>query len=104
LIEYVNIGEQVVVLFLSFDESVLDLDDVSETRSFLYCIEGFIYDFHIPLIVVNKFHFLLIVNYKLSQSLFQNSCSIVLDGTDLSCFYSASSVEFRIFKLFVKLS
>ena len=104
LVEYVNVGEQVIVLFLSLDEGVLDLDDVSETCGFFDCIEGLIYDFHIPLIVINQFHFLLVVYYEFCQSLLQNSCSIVLDSADLSRFNSASPVELGIFKLLVKFS
>jgi hypothetical protein len=104
LVEYVDIGEQVIVLFLPFDEGVLYLDNISETCGFFDCVEGLINDFHISLIVINKFHFLLVVHYKFSESLLENSCSIILDSVDFSGFNPASSVEFGIFKLFVKLS
>lgn len=104
LVEYVYIGKQIVVLFLTFNESILDLNDVSETCGFLYCTKGFIDDFHVSLVIINKFDFFFVIYYKLSKSLFQNSSRIVLDGINFSCFNSASFIEFGIFKLFVEFS
>ncbi len=104
LVEHVYVGKQIVVLFFTFNESILYLNDISKTCGFFYCVKGFIDDFHISLVIINQFHFLFVIYYKFSQSLFQDGSCIILDCVDLSCLNSASSVEFRIFKLFVEFS
>ena len=102
LIENIYVGQQIVVLFFTFDKSILDLDDVSETCGFLYRVKGFINNFHISLVIINEFDFFFVIYDEFSQSLLQNSSRIVLDGADLSCFNSASSIKLGIFKLFVE--
>lgn len=102
LIEDIHIGEQVVVLLLSLDESVLNFEDIGETSCLFDGVEGFINYFHVSLIVVNKFYFFFIVDYQLGESLLQDSCCIVLDCTNLSCFDSAPLVESRISEFFVE--
>ena len=102
LVEDIHIGEQVVVLLLSLDESVLNFEDIGETSCLFDGVEGFINYFHVSLIVVNKFYFFFIVDYQLGESLLQDSCCIVLDCTNLSCFDSAPLVESRISEFFVE--
>jgi hypothetical protein len=104
LVEHINISQQVIILFLTFDESILNLNDISEACCLLDCVKSLVNNFHISLIVVYEFDFLLIIDYKFSESLLQNCCCIILYSTDLSCFNFTSFVEFGIFKLFVELS
>ena len=89
-------------MFFSFDEGVLDLEDVGQAGSFFDGVEGLIDNFHVPLVVVDKFHFFLVVDDQLSQSLLQDGCGVVLDGTDLACFDPAASIESWIFEFFVE--
>ena len=53
MVENVNIGEKVIVLFFSLDEGVLYLMDISESSSFLDGGEGLIDNLHVSLIVVD---------------------------------------------------
>ena len=96
LIEHIDISQQVIVLFLTFDESVLDLENICQSCSFFDGGKCLIDDFHISLIVINKFHFLLIVDDEFGQSMLQDSSSVILYGIDLSSFDPASPVEFGI--------
>jgi hypothetical protein len=66
LIQDIHISEQVIVLFLTFDEGVLDFKDVGKARCLFNSGECFVDNFHIPLIVINKFDFFLVVNDQLS--------------------------------------
>jgi hypothetical protein len=104
LVEDIHIGQQVVVLFFSLDEGVLDFKNVSQSSCFLDGVEGLIDDLHVSLIVVDKFHFFLVVDNQLGQPLFQNASSVVLDGTYLSSFDPAAFVESRISQLSIELS
>jgi len=97
LIEHIDVGQQVVVLFLTFDESVLDLVYIGQSCRLFDGGKSFIDDFHVSLIVINKFDFLLIVDDKFGQSMLQDSSSVILYGIDLSSFDPASPVEFGIF-------
>jgi len=96
LVEDINIGEKVVVLFLTLDEGVLDLENVGQSCGFFDGIESLVNDFHVSLIIVDKFHFFLVVDDQLGQSLLQNASSIVLNSTDFTSFDSAASVESRV--------
>ena len=102
LVEHIDISEQVVVLLLSFDESVLDLENVGQSCCFFDGGKGLVDNLHVSLVVIDKFHFLLIVDDEFGQSMLQNSSSVILDGIDLSSFDPASSVEFGIFQFFVQ--
>ncbi len=104
LIENINIGKKIVILLFSLDECVLDLLNISETCCLFDSIESFIDNFHISLIVINKFNFFLIIYNKLSQTIFKYCRSIILDNINLSSFDSATSIEFRILKFLVELS
>lgn len=104
MVEDIDICQEVVVLFLSLDEGVLDLEDVGESRCFFDSSEGFIDDLHVSLVVINQFHFFLVVDDQLGQSMLQNCCSIVLDGIDLSSLDPASSIQLRILELLVEFS
>ena len=102
LVEYINIGEKVVVLLLSFDEGVLDLQNVGQSGGFLDGVEGLVNDLHISLVVINEFDFFLVVDDKFGESLLEDAGSIVLDGTNFSSFDSAAFVESGIPKFFVE--
>jgi hypothetical protein len=102
LIEHVDVGEQVVVLFFSLDEGVLDLEDVGESGGFLDGGEGLVDDLHVALVVVNQFHFFLIVDDQFGESLFEDCGGVVLDGFDFSGFDSAAAVEFGVFEFLVE--
>lgn len=97
LVEYIDVGEQIIVLFFSFDEGVLYFLDVGEAGGFLDGIEGLVNDLHVPLIIVDQFHFLFVVHYQFGQALLQDGSSVVLDSVDFSCFDSAAPVESGVF-------
>lgn len=104
LVENVHVGEQIVVLLFSLDESILDLQDISQTGSFLDRSEGFVNDLHVSLVVINQFHFLFVVNNKLGQSMLEYGSRIVLDGIDFSSLDPAAPIQLRIFKFLIQLS
>ena len=63
LVEDVHVSQQTIVLLLPLDEYVLDLLDIGQAGCLLNGIERLVNNLHIPLVVVNKSHFLFIVNY-----------------------------------------
>lgn len=69
LVEYIDVGEQIIVLFFSFDEGVLYFLDVGEAGGFFDGVEGLVNDLHIPLIIVDQFHFLFVVHDQFGQAL-----------------------------------
>ena len=102
LVEDINVSEQVVVLLLTLDEGVLNLENIGQSGGFFDGGKGLIDNLHISLIVIDKFDFLFIVDNEFGQSMFQDSSSVILDGIDFSSFDPASSVEFGIFQFFVQ--
>ena len=102
LVQDVNIGEEVVVLFFSFDEGVLDLEDVGESSGLFDSVEGLVDNFHISLVVIDQFDFFLVVDDQFGQSLLEDAGSIVLDGTNLAGFDSAAFVQAGIPEFFVE--
>ena len=104
LVEDINIGQKVIVLFLALDEGVLDLEDVGQASCFFDGGKGFIDHLHVSLVIVNQFHFFLIIDDELGQSMLQHSCSVVLDGVDLSSLDPASSVQLGVLEFFVEFS
>lgn len=66
LIEDINIGQEIIVLFLALDESVLNFLNVSESSRFFDCVKSLVDDLHIPLIVVNQLNLFLIIDDEFS--------------------------------------
>lgn len=89
-------------MFLSFDESVLDLEDIGQSSCFFDGGKCLIDDLHVPLIVVNKFHFFLIVDDQLSESVLQHSSGIVLNSINLASLDPTSPIQLRILQFFVE--
>jgi len=103
LVQYINVSQQVIVLLFSFDKSVLNLNNICKSSCFFYRIKGFINNLHVSLIVINELDFFFVVDNQFSQPLLQNCSSIILYCIDFSSFDSASSIQLRIFELFVEL-
>ncbi len=72
LVENIDISEQVVVLFLTLNKSVLDLLDVSQASGLLDCVERLVNYLHVALVVVDKFHFFLVVQDQFGQPVLQH--------------------------------
>lgn len=53
LIKYINIGQQIIILFLPFNKSILYLFYVSKSSCLFYCVEGLINYFHVSLVIVD---------------------------------------------------
>lgn len=102
LVEDIDIGQEVVILFFSLDEGVLDFEDVGQSGCFFDGGKGLIDDLHVSLVVVNQFHFFLVVDDQLGQPMLQHCCGIVLDGIDLSSLDPASSVQLGILEFLVE--
>lgn len=97
LIQHIYIGEEIVVLFFSLDEGVLDFEDVGQSGGLLDGCEGLVDNFHVSLVVVDQFDLLLVVHDQFGQSVLQDCCSIVLDGIYFPCFDAAASVQLGVF-------
>lgn len=104
LIKYINIGKKVIILLFSFNKCILDLLNIGETCSLFNSIKSFIDNFHISLIVINKFNLFFIIDNKFSQTIFKYCRSIILNNINLSSFDSATSIEFWILEFLVELS
>jgi hypothetical protein len=70
LIKYINISEKVIILFFSLDKCVLNLLNICEACCLFYCIESLIDNLHISLVIIDKFHFFLIIDNKFSKAIF----------------------------------
>ena len=96
LVKDIDVCEEIVVLFLSLDESVLDFFYIGESSCFFDCVEGLVDNFHVPLIIVDQLDFFFVVDDELGQPLLQDSGSVVLNCWNLSCLDSTVFVEFRV--------
>lgn len=97
LVQHIDIGEEVVVLFFSLDEGVLNFEDVGQSGGLLDGREGLVDHLHVSLVVVDQFDLLLVVDDQLGQSVLQHCGSIILDGIDLPCLDATASVQLGIF-------
>lgn len=90
-------------MLFALDEGVLDLLDIGEPSCLLDGIKRLVNHLHIPLIVVNQFNLLLIIQYQLRQPILQHRRRVILNRHHLSRFNSTSSIQFRILQLLVQL-
>ena len=62
LVQDIYISQEVVILFLSLNKSILDFFNVCQPCCLFDCVECLIDNFHVSLIIVNEFHLLFVVN------------------------------------------